>query len=396
MHRIDTPTAQTDKFGAGKNGFTNGDSATGRRATQLDAEVFDAYQEELCNVIEAAGIKLDKSNHTQLLAALKSIVGGLALLQENNLSDVDDAAKALANLKGLPLKGGSLSGALTVNSNGQSVCIKPTVDGGGYYYFGKKFDGTNHFYLGQASANEDAVTWANYLTATSISQRDNAINLSAETVFATKAVQAGGDFTSQYVGNWGFASQYTAKAAFYQDFTTTGTSEYHPVLKQRARLSNNAWAFSLGTLVSNGALTFRLHMIGSAGQSYQNWWDTAGNYYGAGQIVPANYTNFDARYAAKGSSGSTTRGTNSAYYKHANGQIFMQSVSGVSLTAGATVTITLPASFANGIIGVGGSYYGSGGSDDDSYWTAQPVGKNQIKVFARNAAGTFSFVVTGW
>ncbi|EJV9406715.1 phage tail protein, partial [Salmonella enterica] len=24
MHRIDTPTAQKDKFGHGKNGFTNG------------------------------------------------------------------------------------------------------------------------------------------------------------------------------------------------------------------------------------------------------------------------------------------------------------------------------------------------------------------------------------
>ncbi|EAA2685844.1 phage tail protein, partial [Salmonella enterica] len=24
MHRIDTPTAQKDKFGQGKNGFTNG------------------------------------------------------------------------------------------------------------------------------------------------------------------------------------------------------------------------------------------------------------------------------------------------------------------------------------------------------------------------------------
>ncbi|EAA1514454.1 phage tail protein, partial [Salmonella enterica subsp. enterica] len=27
MHRIDTPTAQKDKFGQGKNGFTNGDPA---------------------------------------------------------------------------------------------------------------------------------------------------------------------------------------------------------------------------------------------------------------------------------------------------------------------------------------------------------------------------------
>ncbi len=28
MHRIDTPTAQQDKFGQGKPGFTNGDPTT--------------------------------------------------------------------------------------------------------------------------------------------------------------------------------------------------------------------------------------------------------------------------------------------------------------------------------------------------------------------------------
>lgn len=31
MHRIDTPTAQKDKFGAGKNGFTAGNPQTGTR-----------------------------------------------------------------------------------------------------------------------------------------------------------------------------------------------------------------------------------------------------------------------------------------------------------------------------------------------------------------------------
>lgn len=99
MHRIDTPSAQTDKFGAGKNGFTNGDSSTGRVATQLDAEVFDAYQEELCSVIEAAGITLDKSNKAQLLAAIKVITGTLALMQESNLSDLTDVAAARVNLQ---------------------------------------------------------------------------------------------------------------------------------------------------------------------------------------------------------------------------------------------------------------------------------------------------------
>ena len=60
MHRIDTPTAQKDKFGQGKNGFTRGNPQTGTPATQIDYSYCDAIQEEIANVIESAGIKLDK------------------------------------------------------------------------------------------------------------------------------------------------------------------------------------------------------------------------------------------------------------------------------------------------------------------------------------------------
>lgn len=74
MHRIDTPTAQKDKFGQGKNGFTNGDPATGRRATDLNSDMWDAVQEEVCTVIEAAGIPLSKGEHTQLHAAIDRLI----------------------------------------------------------------------------------------------------------------------------------------------------------------------------------------------------------------------------------------------------------------------------------------------------------------------------------
>lgn len=47
MHRIDTKTAQKDKFGAGKNGFTRGNPQTGTPATDLDDDYFDMLQEEL-------------------------------------------------------------------------------------------------------------------------------------------------------------------------------------------------------------------------------------------------------------------------------------------------------------------------------------------------------------
>ncbi|HDL6590926.1 tail fiber protein [Yersinia enterocolitica] len=74
MHRIDTPTAQVDKFGAGKNGFTRGNPQTGVPATALDDDYFDAVQEELAGVVEAAGFALNKADRAQLLAAIQHLI----------------------------------------------------------------------------------------------------------------------------------------------------------------------------------------------------------------------------------------------------------------------------------------------------------------------------------
>lgn len=79
MHRIDTPTAQVDKFGTGKHGFTGGNPQTGQLATALNAEFFDSVQEEICNVIESAEINLDKSSNNQLLTAIKAMLTALSL-----------------------------------------------------------------------------------------------------------------------------------------------------------------------------------------------------------------------------------------------------------------------------------------------------------------------------
>ncbi|MGM7911246.1 hypothetical protein [Yersinia enterocolitica] len=99
MHRIDTPTAQVDKFGAGKNGFTRGNPQTGVPATALDDDYFDAIQEEIVGVVESSGLALDKSNRTQLLTALKK----LFLRTNNNFSEIAAVGSAavtaaLANL----------------------------------------------------------------------------------------------------------------------------------------------------------------------------------------------------------------------------------------------------------------------------------------------------------
>ena len=69
-HRIDTSTAQKDKFGVGKNGFTRGNPQTGVPATELDDDYFDMLQEEIVGIVEAAGDTLDKTRRNQLNAAL--------------------------------------------------------------------------------------------------------------------------------------------------------------------------------------------------------------------------------------------------------------------------------------------------------------------------------------
>lgn len=102
MHRIDTATAQKDKFGAGKNGFTRGNPQTGTPATALDDDYCDMLQEELAAVVEASGTTLDKEKHNQLLTAL----GALLLSRKNPFADIkaDGAAAIATALANLGLK----------------------------------------------------------------------------------------------------------------------------------------------------------------------------------------------------------------------------------------------------------------------------------------------------
>ncbi|EKN4762593.1 tail fiber protein [Yersinia enterocolitica] len=109
MHRIDTPTAQVDKFGAGKNGFTRGNPQTGVPATALDDDYFDAVQEELAGVVEAAGFALNKANRAQLLAAIQKLVS----------EGIPDLKDATLNQKGIV----QLSNA--TDSNSQILAATP-------------------------------------------------------------------------------------------------------------------------------------------------------------------------------------------------------------------------------------------------------------------------------
>ncbi|MFT2893092.1 phage tail protein [Escherichia coli] len=103
MHRIDTKTAQKDKFGAGKNGFTRGNPQTGTPATDLDDDYFDMLQEELCSVVEASGASLAKGQHDQLLTALRALL----LSRKNPFGDIKSDGTVKTALENLGLGEGS-------------------------------------------------------------------------------------------------------------------------------------------------------------------------------------------------------------------------------------------------------------------------------------------------
>lgn len=100
MHRIDTKTAQKDKFGAGKNGFTRGNPQTGTPATDLDDDYFDMLQEELCSVVEASGASLEKGRHDQLLTALRALL----LSRKNPFGDIKSDGTVQTALENLGLE----------------------------------------------------------------------------------------------------------------------------------------------------------------------------------------------------------------------------------------------------------------------------------------------------
>lgn len=84
MLRISGITAVQNLFGLGKHGFRNGNKATGVVATKLTAEVFNSWQEEKANVIEASGRTLDPDDNKQLSkSVVKCMASGAALPTEN-------------------------------------------------------------------------------------------------------------------------------------------------------------------------------------------------------------------------------------------------------------------------------------------------------------------------
>jgi hypothetical protein len=70
VQRINTATAQANLNGIGKSGFVERQESTQRAPTLVNADWFNNMQEEVCNVIELAGLILNPNDRTQLAQAI--------------------------------------------------------------------------------------------------------------------------------------------------------------------------------------------------------------------------------------------------------------------------------------------------------------------------------------
>ena len=79
MHRVDGPDAVQARPEAAPPAslpgfFQGGNPSIGQRATRVPAHWLNTVQEEIANVVEAAGLSLDRTKSDQLLAAIRAIV----------------------------------------------------------------------------------------------------------------------------------------------------------------------------------------------------------------------------------------------------------------------------------------------------------------------------------
>jgi len=112
MHRIDTATKATDLFGAGKDGFRNGNKAAGISATDFTAEFFNDLQENICRLLEAGGVVPVKDSYNQLTDLLiqKGMQGNIF-----SLANAAGTADAIA---------GNYTPSIAALTNGMTLYIR--------------------------------------------------------------------------------------------------------------------------------------------------------------------------------------------------------------------------------------------------------------------------------
>lgn len=339
MHRIDTSTAQKDKWGAGKNGWTNGDPATGVKATSFTASFCDAIQEEICNAIEKSGLTLDPEDNTQLFKVLSQITTGMGdyLAIDKNLAEIategagaqsaardnlglktaathdvqesrDDitAGRVLVNGGALALRSIAASSDREIKDandlpvNSVSFCYSSAAHSPGYEATILDVAGLNNDYRVQYAAsysdggkqlkfrtfNGDNSTWGPWTTILT-NYGGSVDHLSNASYYQINP--------AAWPGVGAFAEQYRNPVAPftipYGRVTPKGQSQYLPIIKALSATD----VYGYGSAVSFGILRTGnadfgdaiIHIIGDNGQSAVYQFHINGTFYSPGQVSAA-------------------------------------------------------------------------------------------------------------
>ncbi|MDT3539735.1 MULTISPECIES: gp53-like domain-containing protein [Cronobacter] len=393
MHRIDTPTAQQGKFGAGKNGFTAGDPTLGVPATQLDEAFFDSVQEEICAVIEGAGIQLKKSDRAQLSAAIDKMIQAkheLALLIKNNLSDVDDVEQARKNL-GL--------GKLALKDSVTAIDVSAIPDGGqlGTTHLdtltGSKF---GRFYQ-QYTANATAANGYPTNVAGALDVIQNGAG-SAE-----GCTQEYRPYTSNVCYRRYYRGDSKAWSSWEYDLTSAGG-----VINGFVEITGDARTVTIKPKTANNGYYFfgrksdntNHFYLGQGSNNSDNvtWGNyltnssislVAGGVAVSGTITPSNWSNFDARYQAK----NTANRASSGWFKDGSTGLIFQW--GVARRSGDSTKIAFPIAFPNACLNVQLTLAWAGSFHDQNIY-AQLIDRTAFNYIAGGGETTAYFFAVGY
>lgn len=256
MHRIDTKTAQKDKFGAGKNGFTRGNPQTGTPATDLDDDYFDMLQEELCSVVEASGASLEKGRHDQLLTALRALL----LSRKNPFGDIKSDGTVKTALENLQLEetvkkaagaiqksGGNMEGPLGLTRTSSFGVGTENALGGNSIAIGDNDSGFKSNGDGNIALMANSVL-AGYFSENELQHREKMLTKFFQTIAENNWTEGAG----------GFGSQLGSGAPFFTPLITRPNNDnnYFPHWKQIVSLvSGYPVAASMG-LMTTGKTNF--------------------------------------------------------------------------------------------------------------------------------------------
>jgi len=239
MRRISTPTAAQDLFGPGKHGFRNGDPANAILATRLQAEWFNALQEEMAAVIEGTGAALDGNNNSQLDAAIKSIISAASIAwskvtgRPTTVSGygITDALKT-----NVAVAGNLNTYTTNARGSGNGLTNAPLGDAG-FWYVDVQQHGANNAYCRQVAARITSATPEIYIRHNNNGAWTAWTRVITDVVVSTETVAG------------------MAKVAT-QSQTNTGTDDATIVTPKKLR-----WGFA-ASLAANGYIVFPSWMGG--------------------------------------------------------------------------------------------------------------------------------------